>query len=54
MLAHWTRRHRVLAAGLLAVFGMVTASVIALAWLYRASSINAAVARDNAKSQKRA
>jgi WD40 repeat protein len=49
-LAHWTRRHRALAALALAFAVVLVGGVIGLAVLYEASSRNAAAARSNAET----
>jgi WD40 repeat protein len=46
MLAHWARRHRAAALAALAFLALLITSATALAVLYRASSQNAATARD--------
>ncbi|MEO7731323.1 MAG: protein kinase [Kofleriaceae bacterium] len=49
MLAHWTRRHRPLALSALAFAALLIVGIVALGVLYRDSSRNAELARDNAR-----
>jgi WD40 repeat protein len=49
ILAHWTRRHRVLALGLAGFLAVLVVSVASLAWLYRQSNRNAGLAQRNAE-----